>query len=560
MTDVANPALDTPLRLTVVNGDLSYAQFPVIVGHFAGDAISGSEARLDSTLGGILSQRSALGSYPAAVGSVAYVAQPADRRPGGVVVGLGAVSAFSADTIRSALVAGLIELALGEGQFARLRDTIGRLDGGAATAANGAAMVLIGARTGRVSMLDTLAAMLDAIAEAQRRLTAQKLRRFTAIQIFAHMEDTAHSVWHEIDALLAAPPHRGAFVLDTEVAYRDGAARRIVRAGDDPAPTAVLPDTARVAIASPAEAIALIDTIREQIETGLGRSGNRGKLLRALDTLRGRFDDNDWLARPGVAEALGRAFAALNETEAAIALFEAALHHDAAPSLQLVEQLATLRLRAAVAPRADGSFAPDAAQRIGAIRADIEALCRIAGDTVERLTLIGATYKREALLQSGAKVDATLAVMRDCYRRAWQLARERGDANAYYPGQLVVEAGLLIDLRAGHPASAATKADLAQLAADLAQGEEQLDDYWHAASRAGYLLFGELAAGTLSAAAHTAIVHCYDKVMLRCGSNFEFETTLADMRYMRAQLGNGHGAAAAAWIASIEEAIARLES
>ena len=263
---------------------------------------------------------------------------------------------------------------------------------------------------------------------------------------------------------------------------------------------------------------------------------------------------------PGVAEALGRAFAALNETEAAIALFEAALHHDAAPSLQLVEQLATLRLRAAVAPRADGSFAPDAAQRIGAIRADIEALCRIAGDTVERLTLIGATYKREALLQSGAKVDATLAVMRDCYRRAWQLARERGDANAYYPGQLVVEAGLLIDLRAGHPASAATKADLAQLAADLAQGEEQLDDYWHAASRAGYLLFGELAAGTLSAAAHTAIVHCYDKVMLRCGSNFEFETTLADMRYMRAQLGNGHGAAAAAWIASIEEAIARLES
>ena len=48
--------------------------------------------------------------------------------------------------------------------------------------------------------------------------------------------------------------------------------------------------------------------------------------------------------------------------------------------------------------------------------------------------------------------------------------------------------------------------------------------------------------------------------MLRCGSNFEFETTLSDMRYMRTQLGSGNGAAAAAWIASIEDAIARLEA
>ena len=228
--------------------------------------------------------------------------------------------------------------------------------------------------------------------------------------------------------------------------------------------------------------------------------------------------------------------------------------------MQLLEQLATLRLRAAVAPLEGGGYAPDAFDRIAAVRADIEALCKIAGPTVERLTLIGATHKREALLQTGATVDATLSTMRDCYRAAWALAHSRGDANAYYPGQLVVEAGLLIDLRAGHAASDATKADLTQLAADLAVGEEQLDDYWHAASRAGYLLFEQLAAGTLSQAAHDAIVHCYDKVMLRCGSNFEFETTLSDMRYMRAQLGDGKGAAAAAWIASIEEAIARLEA
>jgi|JI10StandDraft_1071094.scaffolds.fasta_scaffold16689_2 CHAT domain-containing protein len=945
MADTKSPATDmpaAPLRLTVVNGDLSYAHYPVIVGHFAGDSISGPEARLDTALDGALSRRYALGIYPASVGSVTYAAQPVDRRPGGVVVGLGNIADFSAGTIRSALIAGLIELALGEGQIARVRDTIGRLDGGAnPTPRNGAAMVMIGTRTGVVSMTDTLAAMLGAIVEAQRRLVEQKLRPFTKIQIFAYMEDTAHTIWHTLDRLIATPQFRGAFAIDAEVAYRDGAARRIARDenldawralqiqesrladgstglrfasiggsaraegmlvagnrefvdkfaqtiynsresatawkaaarslyqliwppqlkaarfdnrnlrlildtaaaslpfelmddrqdneaeidgnrppavrygilrqlvqqdfarrqtvasgertalvigdphdgdwhfgferlpgaqaeakqvadqleragftvtrligannpperviehvlrggwtvlhvsahgifdftfkreadqedagtiapgsaqrytgvllgdhivispailqampdpptfafinccelaaisprqeerlrgsgrpefaasfaaqiiamgaraviaagwtvddlggklfgseiyngllansagfgevvlnartavyeanpddstwgayqcygepdwrlsprnGDEPAAAASLPGNARLAFASAAEAIAFIDTIREQIEVGSGRSGNRDALLKSLTTLHIRFDKRGWLARPQVAEALGRAFAALNEPATAITLFERALHEDALPSVQLIEQLATLRLRAAVAPLAGGGFVPDAFDRIAAVRADVEALCKIAGPTVERLTLIGATYKREALLQTGGAVDDRLATMRDCYRAAWDLAHSRANANAYYPGQLVVEAGLLIDLRAGHAVTDATKADLAGLAVDLASSEEQLDDYWHAASRAGYLLFEQLAAGTLSQAAHDAIVHCYDKVMLRCGSNFEFETTLSDMRYMRTQLGSGNGAAAAAWIASIEDAIARLEA
>jgi len=939
----ANPiASAAPLRLTVVNGDLSFAHYPVIVGHFAGDSLSGPEARLDVALDGALSRRYSLGIYPAAIGSVTYAAQPVDRRPGGVVVGLGNVADFSAGAIRAALIAGLIELSLGEGQIARVRDTIGRLNGATdPVPRNGAAMVMIGTRTGVVSLTDTLAATLGAIVEAQRRLGEQGLRKFTKIQIFAYMEDTAHTIWHTLDRLISSPQFRNEFALDDEVTYRDGAARRIARdrnlddwralqiqeapladgskglrfasiggsaraegmlvssnrgfvdrfaatiynvdttpqawqaaaralyqliwppqlkaarfdnrnlrlildtaaaslpfelmddrqdneqdldgnkppavrygilrqlvqqdyarqqptasfertalvigdpydgdwhfgfnrlpgaqaeanhvadvlekagyavtrligannppetviehvlrggwtvlhisahgifdftfkqeidledagkiapgtsprftgvllgdhivlspailqsmpvpptfafinccelaaisprqeeqfhnngrpefaasfaaqliamgtraviaagwtvddhagmmfgdeiykgllgndagfgevvlgarvavyaanpdnstwgayqcygepdwrlnphTGDDQTTAIAVPGSDRMAFASPAEAIAITDTIREQIEVGSGRSSNRDVWLNSLQTLQARFEKRGWLARPLVAEALGRAFAALNETATAITLFELALQTDALPSIQMIELLATLRLRAAVAPLPDGSFAPDAFDRIAAVRTDIEMLCKIAGATVERLTLIGSTHKRAALLRTGDAVDATLATMRDCYRRAWDLATANNDLNAYYPGQLVVEAGLLIELRAGQPASAATHADLERLGADLAAGEEQLDDYWHAASRAGYLLFQQLATGELSPQAHDAIVHCYDKVMLRCGSNFEFETTLSDMRYMRAQLGDGKGAAAAAWIASIEEAIARLEA
>ncbi|MGL4541984.1 MAG: CHAT domain-containing protein, partial [Polymorphobacter sp.] len=131
-------------------------------------------------------------------------------------------------TIRSALISGLVELALGEGQISRVRDSIGR----ARPPRNGAALVLIGRRTGSVSISDTLAAMLSAAVEAQRRLLDQGLRPFEKIQIFAFMEDTAHTIWHIVNRLIETPQFKAGFTLDPEVDYRDGAGRRIGRLDD----------------------------------------------------------------------------------------------------------------------------------------------------------------------------------------------------------------------------------------------------------------------------------------------------------------------------------------
>src|SRR3954462_11145888 len=99
-------------RLAVVSGDLSFARYPVVAGHFLGDSIAGAEAQLEIALGISLKKRYARGVYPGAVGTAMVVPPPDGTGVIGVVVGLGDIGAFSPGMIRAALIAGLLELAL----------------------------------------------------------------------------------------------------------------------------------------------------------------------------------------------------------------------------------------------------------------------------------------------------------------------------------------------------------------------------------------------------------------------------------------------------------------
>lgn len=78
------------LKLSVCNGDLKYAAYPVLAGHFTGDGILYAEKAIDFYLKGALSERHRLGLYPGPVGSSEVVLSfaPGDFK-GAVIVGLG---------------------------------------------------------------------------------------------------------------------------------------------------------------------------------------------------------------------------------------------------------------------------------------------------------------------------------------------------------------------------------------------------------------------------------------------------------------------------------------
>ncbi len=94
------PALDAPLRVTVVNGNLSFISTPLFVGHYESLALTGTERVVDRLIGGTMSTALKLqaGLYPDAVGTHLIFTnnrsdpsnpQHVPRPPAAIVAGLG---------------------------------------------------------------------------------------------------------------------------------------------------------------------------------------------------------------------------------------------------------------------------------------------------------------------------------------------------------------------------------------------------------------------------------------------------------------------------------------
>lgn len=81
---------DVPISVSVSNGDLRYAKYPILVGHFENDGIQSAEKAIDWHLNGELGRRVRLGLYPGAHGTSEMVDGGKNKIfKGAVIVGLG---------------------------------------------------------------------------------------------------------------------------------------------------------------------------------------------------------------------------------------------------------------------------------------------------------------------------------------------------------------------------------------------------------------------------------------------------------------------------------------
>ncbi|MBA4056362.1 MAG: hypothetical protein C0490_16730, partial [Marivirga sp.] len=86
------------LRLSVSNGDLKYATYPVLAGHFNNDGILYAERIINFYLKGALSERHRLGLYPGAIGTNEVIlssSQDGDFK-GAIIIGLGDFGSLTA--------------------------------------------------------------------------------------------------------------------------------------------------------------------------------------------------------------------------------------------------------------------------------------------------------------------------------------------------------------------------------------------------------------------------------------------------------------------------------
>ncbi len=78
-----------PLKITMSNGDLGSAQYPILVGHFYKDGIMSAEKMLDTCFNGLIHAKHTLGLYPGSVGTSEIFLSSSASPKGGLVVGLG---------------------------------------------------------------------------------------------------------------------------------------------------------------------------------------------------------------------------------------------------------------------------------------------------------------------------------------------------------------------------------------------------------------------------------------------------------------------------------------
>ncbi|WP_420150850.1 DUF7379 domain-containing protein [Spirosoma sp.] len=97
-------ASNVPINVSVSNGDLKYALYPIMAGHFEKDGILSAEKVIDLALKGELSRRHRLGQYPGAFGTSKTVSSgSATGFQGAIIIGLGQQGSLTEFRLTSAI-------------------------------------------------------------------------------------------------------------------------------------------------------------------------------------------------------------------------------------------------------------------------------------------------------------------------------------------------------------------------------------------------------------------------------------------------------------------------
>lgn len=102
------------LQVTIMQGDLRFASYPLLAGHFQGDSILYAESEVDKALKGALREKHNLGIYPGEIGTTEIIISPQTTFAGAIIVGLGkpeTLTAFQlANTVERGIAKYLIDL------------------------------------------------------------------------------------------------------------------------------------------------------------------------------------------------------------------------------------------------------------------------------------------------------------------------------------------------------------------------------------------------------------------------------------------------------------------
>ncbi len=181
------PTTAVPLRVRVANGDLRYANFPLLAGHFSNDGIQYAEKAIDTYLLDALSQRRNLGSYPGPIGSSEFFLSAGTDYQGALVLGLGEFGQLTAFRLTQTVEQGVSKYLHGL--------AFGNLPGPRPSVI-GLSSLIIGSGYGGLSVASSVRAILQGVQNANaklRRLLHEQAPVVSAFEFVELYEDVAVS-------------------------------------------------------------------------------------------------------------------------------------------------------------------------------------------------------------------------------------------------------------------------------------------------------------------------------------------------------------------------------
>ncbi|WP_339869485.1 CHAT domain-containing protein [uncultured Algoriphagus sp.] len=192
---------EKPVLITVSHGDLKYAKYPVLAGHFEFDAILTTELAIDRQLDGELARLHGLGLYPGPIGTNQIVLnENFTKSPfkGGLIIGLGVPGELSGFALMNSVEKGVARyLTIKKGNTSAQT-------GGNSGGTVGISVIAIANSYGGLSTESSIRAIILGIQRANRNIYSVyngKIKGIEEIEIIEIFNDKALSILKTIQRL-----------------------------------------------------------------------------------------------------------------------------------------------------------------------------------------------------------------------------------------------------------------------------------------------------------------------------------------------------------------------
>jgi hypothetical protein len=167
-----------PVSISVSNGDLAYASYPVLAGHFINDSILYAEKAIDYNVNGSLSARHHLGLYPGEIGTNTVVStDPADSNfAGTIIVGLGEPGNLTSYLLSKTVEQGISKYLLNVNSKSGGRKEIG------------ISALIIGCGYGGLTVESSMKAIIEGVNNANSKVTASLKNEARTVQYIEFIE------------------------------------------------------------------------------------------------------------------------------------------------------------------------------------------------------------------------------------------------------------------------------------------------------------------------------------------------------------------------------------